>query len=62
MIQLSAFQVSLSCGILGLNINQEGPCITSAISQLLCLQGKERRKEGGWDPFEGPLTVLTSTG
>lgn len=44
MIQLSVFQVSLSCRILGLNIHQEGQCANSANAELLCWQGRERRK------------------
>lgn len=53
MIQLSVFQVSLSCRILGLNIYQEGQCVNSANSQLLCWQGRERRKEAKSEISEG---------
>lgn len=58
MIQLSDFQVSLSCRIPGLNIYQEGQCVNPAKSARLCLQGRERRKGWGLDPFKGAPEAL----
>ena len=58
IIQLSDFQVSLSWGILGLNIYQEGQCKSSKIRAVLLAGQGKGGKRGSRGPLKGPLKLF----